>query len=294
MKKQSVAGGVFLSVMLFCHAGQGQVTLSGTNYVQNFNSDGAGLPAGWSVRTNASATSPGTPAVFITATTNWGASSGQFANFASTINNDGSLFAGSETPSVQTAATNRCLGMRQTSTYGDPGAAFVLQLHDTAGRSNFRLNFDFNMLNLQGRSTVWTVDYGLGENPASFVAVGTCTDPGSYGSTPKTFTFGGALDNQNQTVWIRVVALAVSTGTGSRDAMGIDNVLLSYDTAVAAPVPLSIRSSGSNVVLSWENPAFGLQAAPSPSGLFTNVPGAMSPYTNAASGSQRFFRLVAN
>jgi len=35
-------------------------------------------------------------------------------------------------------------------------------------------------------------------------------------------------------------------------------------------------------------------SAPASNGTFTNVPGAASPYTNAISGGQRFFRLISN
>ena len=44
-----------------------QVTLTGTNYTQNFNSISNGLPPGWSVRTNVTATGLGLTAQFTTA-----------------------------------------------------------------------------------------------------------------------------------------------------------------------------------------------------------------------------------
>jgi uncharacterized repeat protein (TIGR03803 family) len=60
------------------------------------------------------------------------------------------------------------------------------------------------------------------------------------------------------------------------------------------PIPLNFQWTNNAVVLSWTNAAFALQSAPALSGVYTNVPGASSPYTNAATGSQMFFRLVAN
>jgi uncharacterized repeat protein (TIGR03803 family) len=54
---------------------------------------------------------------------------------------------------------------------------------------------------------------------------------------------------------------------------------------------LVISSAGSAVVLQWQDASFSLQAAPTPTGVFTNVPGVMSPYTNQVSGLQQFFRL---
>jgi uncharacterized repeat protein (TIGR03803 family) len=59
-------------------------------------------------------------------------------------------------------------------------------------------------------------------------------------------------------------------------------------------IPLAIQPSGSAVVLSWTDPAFTLQAAPAPAGTFSNIPGAISPYTNAISSPQQFFRLSGN
>ena len=60
----------------------------------------------------------------------------------------------------------------------------------------------------------------------------------------------------------------------------------------ALPIPLHIEHVGSNVVLSWNNPVFGLQSSPVlVSSSFTNVPGATSPYTNAIGAGPQFFRL---
>ena len=56
---------------------------------------------------------------------------------------------------------------------------------------------------------------------------------------------------------------------------------------------LASQNIGNNLVLSWTNSAFSLQSAPSPNGLFTNVPLAVSPYTNPPLGAQQFFRLSA-
>ena len=55
---------------------------------------------------------------------------------------------------------------------------------------------------------------------------------------------------------------------------------------------LTIRQSGTNVVLTWTNSAFGLQAAPAVTGAYINISGAASPYTNSVMADpQRFFRL---
>jgi uncharacterized delta-60 repeat protein len=63
---------------------------------------------------------------------------------------------------------------------------------------------------------------------------------------------------------------------------------------VTAPVPLTLDRIGNQVVLSWPNPAYSLQAAPLVTGVYTNIPGATSPHTNPASGSQQYFRLKSD
>src|SRR5262249_15182134 len=155
---------------------------------------GLGLPAGWSLRTNATATSPGVAVAFTTNTTSWSSTSGQFANYASTVNT-GTNFLGNESSAIQSACTNRGPGLRQTGTFGDPGAAFVFQIQNTLGLANFELTVDLNMLSVQTRSNSWTIDYGLGNSPASFTPVWTNSDPGVFGTTTRTVSFGSALDN---------------------------------------------------------------------------------------------------
>jgi hypothetical protein len=60
------------------------------------------------------------------------------------------------------------------------------------------------------------------------------------------------------------------------------------------PIPLNIQAAAGNVVLTWGNPDFSLQTAPTVSGVYTNIPGATSPYTNTFPVPQMFFRLRAN
>jgi hypothetical protein len=55
---------------------------------------------------------------------------------------------------------------------------------------------------------------------------------------------------------------------------------------------LRINRIQNKAVLSWTNAAFSLQSAPIVTGVYTNIPGATSPYTNVFSGSRQFFRLV--
>ena len=63
--------------------------------------------------------------------------------------------------------------------------------------------------------------------------------------------------------------------------------------AVLIPLPLNCQASGGNLILSWASPYFYLQAAPTVTGVFTNIPGATSPYTVPITGGQQFFRLTS-
>lgn len=75
-----------------------------------------------------------------------------------------------------------------------------------------------------------------------------------------------------------------------RVATSFEDVLPPTTTPI--PIPLTIELIGTDLQLTWSNPQFTLQAAPSATGTFTNVPGATSPYTTPADGEQRYFRLI--
>jgi hypothetical protein len=123
------------------------------NYTQTFDQIGAGLPVGWSVRTNASAVSLGTAAPFNTAMVSWGTQTGQFGNGAGSTNNALAAATGNESSTQQSAFTNRGPCLRKTAAFGDPGAAFVFQIASTLGFSNLVFSVDLNLLSAQARST---------------------------------------------------------------------------------------------------------------------------------------------
>ena len=214
----------------------GQLVLLGTNYTQNFDSISSGLPPGWSMRTGASTNSLGTAATFTGATKTWSDTGGNFGNCAS-VSGYGTNFIGTEVTATQNGGTNRSLAIRQGASFGDPGAAFVLQIANTVGITNLAFSLDLNLLGVQGRSTVWTIDYAVSNSPSAFTTLATFNDPGVFGATPSAnFTLNSDADDQSQNVWIRVVALTAATGSGSRDTFGIDNFSLSYSN-VNASVP---------------------------------------------------------
>jgi hypothetical protein len=57
------------------------------------------------------------------------------------------------------------------------------------------------------------------------------------------------------------------------------------------PIPLLYFQIESDLILMWSDAEFTLQASPLAEGAYTNVSGAISPYTNAMDGSQVYYRL---
>jgi hypothetical protein len=213
-------------------AGTG-LPLTTSPYNQNFDAISAGLPQGFYAKVGATASSIGTGDMTPFggwAPTAWSQTSAGAKNFASATG----LTATSDA-TAQGASTNRIFGIRQTSSTGyDPGSAFVVLLDNTTGKSNFQMNFQIQSLdNAIGRTTNWIVDYGFGDAPTSFTPIAstpaTLTTSNAFGGTNVTVNFGSNLNNQNQKVWIRVVTLSATTGSGSRASSAMDDFQLSWN-----------------------------------------------------------------
>lgn len=235
--------GIFL--VFFVTSTSAQVTLSGPPYVQTFDNIGTdSLPTGFTVRTGATAAALGTAAPLTKAATPWSNSTGRYSNYAA-----GGIGSGSTT-AQQAAATNRLIGVRESGTFGDPGAAFVFQVANTSSMTGFTLDFELQSLDITApRTCAWQVDYGFGANPSTFTTVTTAPTPLSTGGA-KFFTtlvhadFGTALDNQSDVVTIRIVQTAASGGSGTRPVTGIDNFFLNWTNSGGGPSPtLSIAPS---------------------------------------------------
>ena len=212
------------------------VALAEGTYHQNFNLIGTALPAGWDVRTGASAGSLGTAESFTTGTNTWANSGGAFKNLSA-----GDIASTSSTTS-QAENENRALGIRQTASFGDPGASFNFNF-STTGLEVTGISIDLMMLSVQDRSTVWSTEYGIGTSPTSFTSLGTWSDPGSFGINTIPFTtstFGTALDDQSN-IWFRVVALSDTTGPNSRDTIAIDDFSI---TVVPEPAAALLGAFG--------------------------------------------------
>lgn len=229
-----------------------QPQLKGSSYEQHFDTLESGLPEGWDVDTNATATAAGGSAAagFIAtpaAATRWGNVSGAFKNVASA--NGFASFAGA-TSSLQLAAKDRALGLKQTGSFGDPGAAFVFKINNTFRLSDFKLKFKIQSLDSAAgsRVTTWKVQYGTGDT-LHFTTLGTgmLTGGNTYTNTLVSNHFGAALDDQRFPVWIRIVTATASTGAGTRTATAIDDVELSWTgEADSLPRPVVTALSPAN------------------------------------------------
>jgi len=223
--------------LLVCNIAGAQLTLSGTSYSQNFDSIGNGLPAGWYVYTKAKAGSAGTDVSankYVATHTRWNSTTGNFRNVASA-----NSFTTPADTAAQSSATDRALGVRQVgySNQGfpgsDSGAAFVLQLSNTTYLSGFQASFKLQSLDTSSsRTTIWSVDYAFGNNPTVFTPAaisGTnVTGNKTYSNNTITVNFDTVLDNQPGAVWIRIVALSPSGGSGNRTTSAIDDFTMTW------------------------------------------------------------------
>ncbi len=231
----------------------GLLTLSGTSYVQSFDSLGttsgsATLPAGWDVRTAATGTALGTTSPSVVKQT-WGVSTAGFINTASATG-----LTESASSESQNASTNRAVGLRTSGSFGDPGAAFNFNF-DSTGLTLTAGSIDLMMLDVEPRSVTWSLQYGLGTAPTAFTTIATWPDPGVWGTTSFTFTSASLTAMSGQpSVWLRVAALSASTGTGVRDTIAIDNFQIAFVPEPAACVSGLAGVACSVVVLARRRP----------------------------------------
>jgi hypothetical protein len=138
---------------------------------------------------------------------------------------------------------------------------------------------------------LWTNRFFLG---AYVYVYGVAVDPNgnvfvAAGDVALAYSGGGTL------LWTNAAAafaIAVDrNGNVFVTGGGVDYATVKYSLI---PPPIHFQRVSSQFVLSWTTPAFSLQSAPAVTGIFTNIPGATSPYTNLITGQQRYFRLKGN
>ncbi|MGO8926848.1 MAG: choice-of-anchor tandem repeat GloVer-containing protein [Limisphaerales bacterium] len=111
----------------------------------------------------------------------------------------------------------------------------------------------------------------------------------------KLYDFGTSTNNGYQPCGGLILFSNTLYGTTWTGGPGGDGTVFALRLS-PAPIALTIRLAGANVVLSWNDPAavFSLQSAPALNGVFANIVGATNPFTNVVTATQQFFRLQAN
>ena len=246
MKKTAL----LLALSAAAFSAHAQYHLLGASYTQNFDGIAGGLPTGWYIYNNATASSIGTAQTF-----NGSASYGVYADtitsgcisavYGGAFKNFPSATVATKdlTCTAQQAITNRALGVRQIgSNNSDPGASINFEMANTSGCSAFNLTFKLQSLDTTSeRVTTWKVQYGTGATPTTWTDASTGSSvmtTGNFAFTNNTVTvsFGTALDNTASPVWIRIVTLNATSGSNRRASSAIDDFSLTWTghpTAVA-------------------------------------------------------------
>jgi subtilase family serine protease len=129
-------------------------------------------------------------------------------------------------------------------------------------------------------------------NPAIY-AIG---QESSYTSIFHDITTGNNSNLFSANLFLAVPGYDLCTGWGTPNGAALINALSpNRQSTMVIPVPivLNIQLTSNGVVLTWSDPSFSLYTAPTLTNTFTIITGATSPYTNTATSTQMFFRLVA-
>lgn len=217
-----------------------QLGLNGSSYTQNFNglsSTSNVLPSGWKVSVTSSTTALGTDVTgtkYDASGRTWTSFTNGFRNLASA--NGHTTFAPFGLDSMaQVNQADRALAVRQTGTVGDSTCAFMLNIANTTGLTNFALSFKLQSLDSTSpRVSTWRVDFGVGANPTSFTAATiTSSTPlttggNTFSNNTITATFPAGINNQSGPVWIRIACLQPTTGSQNRPTTAIDDFNLTW------------------------------------------------------------------
>jgi len=262
--KTGLGAMAIFAAALIPSTGWSQLTLTGSSYSQNFNSIGSGLPTGWSVQTGATATALGTPTTAVlTNTIAWSSTTARYVNFAS----GNAPSTATDASTLQASNPDRALGVRQSGSFVDPGACFLLEIANTSSMTAFSMSYKIQSLDITSpRTTTWTAQYAIGASPTSFTTISTSpllatTGGSTFTNTTFTATLPAGIENQAGPVYIRIIALTASTGTGSRATSAIDDFSLSWTNSTVTPCADPTGLAAGNITatgadLSW-NPQGG-------------------------------------
>jgi hypothetical protein len=130
---------------------------------------------------------------------------------------------------------------------------------------------------------------GFLDDPGLSDPSGTATGV-SYFEGTLSYTFNAPHSPEVVVAFTNLSASAGQTLSLHTDGIsGSQLTLTRINYSVIPPVTVTIAASAGSVILSW--PVGTLQQATSVAGPYGDVVGVTSPYTNAISGSQKFFRV---
>ncbi len=186
------------------------VTLSAGSYSQNFN------------------TTPG--ATGTTYPDGWTAYSGTTA--------DATMSAGSATTTTNGNYNyGSRIGLLGSDNGFDPGS-LVLALANTTGQSSMKISFDVIKIREQARSMTFQLQYSTTSATAGFTAVPNATYTSGTLAEGTVTNFSdialpAAIENSATTIYLRWQYITLS-GSGSRDGLALDNVVIGTSTSVPA------------------------------------------------------------
>lgn len=223
-------GLLVLAIMTIGGTGQAQIAIT-TTYTQNFDTIGGGLPGGWGVWTNSTATGNGAAFTWNpTATANNAAASAAtyFRNLPG---------AGQTWSAGLSAGADRAIGWRAGDAASRDGS-ITFSLSNTSGYNLTSLGFQLFTPNSTGTAGTFQLQYQIGSSGTftQLAAVSYLNNTAQSPLTLTTITLTGAqlavLNNQSSQVTLRWDNTA-SAGT-SWQTLALDN--FSY-TASAIPEP---------------------------------------------------------
>jgi len=227
---QNVVGFPSLCLLLLTAPSLKSQVIISSNYSQNFDSLGSGIPAGWQTYSQVSSNSLGSVLTFTNtnpalAINSWSNTTGAFKNLASSTG-----LAQTSNVASQQASLDRALGIRTTGTFGDTATNFssINFNFSTVGIEVTGLSLDAMVLATEGRTKLWDLQYGIGTSPTSWTTLASFSSGPDWITQSYSFTtnnFGSLLDNQAN-IWFRFSSTTPSTGSGSRPTVAIDNFAL--------------------------------------------------------------------
>jgi len=129
---------------------------------------------------------------------------------------------------------------------------------------------------------------GISMSPVGEPFLNGAANPGDSGSM--------VLNTNNQIIGMTVSSTGGATDTDRETIFenftspGFYEQVSPYAGIIVVPPTPDFSMHGKNFILSW-NGAFTLQSATNAIGVYSDIPSATSPYTNAMTAPRRFFRL---